>query len=215
MSGKLDEVQQSGDENDKKYDLGSEDSSDSGSYDTVEDISFATTCLIELGPSLEQNLQHAETARNQSSHLTSVPFAVSDPAMIYVSLIREKFKQAHYRLVERLGEANWQRHRDVRDEIEKSELSPEERMKVGEEKDIACSLFRPYSDFHDSGIGTSVPAQTEYAPSHTSFLSSNAEGEHVSLRVPKEPPEVGAGKSFQCFLCRRVISNVRNRIDWK
>ena len=170
---------------------------------------------MELGPSLEQNLQHADTARNQSSHLPSVPFTVSDPAMIYVSLIREKFKQAHYKLVERLGEANWQRHRDVRDKIEKTELSPEERTKLQGETSIACSLFRPYSAFHDSGIGTSDPAQTEYAPSHTSFLSSNTEGEHVSLRVPKEPSEVGAGKPFQCFLCRCVISNVRNRIDWK
>ena len=215
VSGKQDEVQQSGDENDEEHDSGSDGSSDSGSYDTIEDISFATTCLMELGPSLEQNLQHAETSRNQSSHLTSVPFAVSNPAMIYVSLVREKFKQADYRLVERLGEANWQRHRDVRDKTEKTELSPEKRTKLGGETSIACSLFRPYSDFHDSGLGTSVPAQTEYAPSHTSFLSSNTEGEHASLRVPKEPSEVGAGKPFQCFLCRCVISNVRNRIDWK
>ena len=170
---------------------------------------------MELGSCLKDNLRHTEAARNQSSNLASVPFAVSDPAMIYVSLIRDKFKQAHHKLVERLGEANWQRHRDIRDKMEKTELSPEERTKLSGERSIACSLFRPYSDFHDSGIGTSVPAQTEYAPSHTSFLSSNTEGEHASLRVPKEPPEAGAGKLFQCFLCRCVISNVRNRIDWK
>ena len=170
---------------------------------------------MELGPSLEQELQHAETARNQSSHLTRVPFAVSLPAMSYIKLIREKFEQADYNLVERLGEANWQRHRDVRDKIEKTELSPQERTKLGGEASITCSIFRPYSDFHDSGIRTSVPAQTEYAPSHTSFLSSKPEGHQVSLRVPKEPPEVAAGNPFQCFLCRCVISNVRNRIDWK
>ena len=135
--------------------------------------------------------------------------------MIYVKLIREKFKQAHCKLVERLGEANWQRHRDVRDKIENTELFPEERKRLGGGSSIECSLFRPYSDFHDSGIGTSVPAQTEYAPSHTSFLSSNTEGEHAPLRVPKEPSEVGARKPFQCFLCRDVILNVKNRIDWK
>ena len=206
---------QSGNEEDKEDNSGSDDSSDSGSYNTIEDISFATSCLMELGPSLEQNLQHAEVARNESSHLRSVPFTVSGPAEVYVSLVREKFKQAHYKLIERLGEANWQRHRDIRDKTENTELSSEERMKLGGETSIAYSLFRPYSDFHDSGIGTSVPSQTEYAPSHTSFLSSNAEGEYVSLRVPKEPSEVGAGKPFQCFLCRRTISNVRNRIDWK
>ena len=215
VSRKLDEVQQSRDENNEEHDSGSDRWSDSGSYDTIEDISFATTCLMELGPSLEQNLQHAETAQNQSSHLTSVPFTMSDPAMIYVSLVREKFKQAHYKLVERLGEANWQRHRDVRDKIEYNKLPPEERTKVGEETSILHCRFRPYRDFHDSSIGASALAQTDYTPSHASFLSSNTEGEHASLRVPKQPSEVGVGKPFQCSLCKCVILNVRNRLDWK
>lgn len=193
----------------EEYDSGSEDLSDSASYDTIEDIGFASTCLVELGPSLKQNLEHARIVRNQHTHLTGAAFSVSGPAMIYVSLVREKFKQAHYKLIERLGEANWQRHKSIREKMDNTELFPEERAKP------AGSLFHPYSDFHDSGIGTSVPPQSEYAPSHTSFQSSNIEGEHVSLRVPREPSEVGAGKPFQCFLCTCVISNVRNRVDWK
>ena len=135
--------------------------------------------------------------------------------MIYVALVREKFQQAHYKLVERLGEANWQRHRSVREKMDDTEQSSEATTKLARESGIASSVFRPYSEFHDSGIGTTVPAQTEYAQSHTSFQSSNTEGEQLSQRVPKEPPEVGAGKPFQCFLCRCIISNVRNRVDWK
>ena len=209
--GKQDETEQSNNENDEQYDSGSDISSESGSCGTIEDINFATTCLMELGPCLEQNLKLAGSAQRRYSCLTSVPFTVSSPAMVYISSVREKFRQADYKLVERLGEANWQRHKAVREKIENTGLSLEERTKTG----IACSLFRPYSDFHDSGIGSSVPAHIEYAPSHTSFQSSSIEADQGSLRVPREPSEVGAGKPFQCFLCNCIISNVRNRVDWK
>ena len=214
MPGDPDEIRQIGHGNDEQYDSEGECLSDSGSYDTIEDIGFATTCLLELGPSLEQNLVHGEIAEVPRSHLANIPFSVSGPATIYVSLLRDKFKEAHFKLVERLGEANWQRHKDIR-EVENPELSPEERTELAGETGIACSGFRPYSDFHDSGIGTSVPAHTEYAPSHTSFQSSIIEGEQMSLRVPEQPSEVADGKPFQCFLCRCIVSNVRNRIDWK
>lgn len=142
--------------------------------------------------------------RDQHTHLTSVPFSLSGPATIYISLVREEFKQAHCKLVEQLGEAKWQRHQSIREKMDNTELSPEERAKP------ASSLFRSNSEFHYSGIGTSDPVQTEYAPSHTSFQSSNIEGEQVSPRVPGEPSKIGAGKPFQCLLCRCVISNVRN-----
>lgn len=205
--GDQDEILQNDRETDEEN-VSETDLSDSGSYDITEDIDFTVRCLTELGPSLAQNLQHAENARDQHLCLTGVPFSVSGPAKIYVSLVREKFKKAPYRLVERLGEANWQRHMDIREKRESTE-------KFTSKTGIACSVFRPYSDFHDSGIGTSVPAQTDYAPSHTSFQSSNIEGDQMSLRVPREPAEVSAGKNFECFLCRRIISNVRNRVDWK
>ena len=213
--GEKDELPQSAHASDEDYDSEVEGLSNGRGYDAIEDISFATSCLMELGPSLLQNLQHAGKTRDHQSNLTSIPFSVSGPAQSYVSSIREKFKGADYKLVERLGEANWQRHRNIRQNIENTEQSPEEITKVAGERGIACSIFRPYSEFHDSGIGTSVPAQSEYAPSHTSFQSSNPEGEQKSLRVPREPPEVAAGKPFQCCLCKCIISNVKNRVDWK
>ena len=206
--GEEDEIQQNGHVSDEEYDSGTEGLSDSGSYDIIEDIGFTTTCLIELAPSLALNVQHAEQGRNQQSCLAGLSFSVSGPAMIYVSLVQEKFKKADHKLVERLGEANWQRHKSVREKMDSTEQS-------AHDSGIAYSIFRPYSEFHDSGIGTSAPAQTEYAQSHTSFQSSNTEGEQVSQRVPKEPPEVGSGKPFPCFLCRCIISHVRNRVDWK
>ena len=213
--GEKDEIPQNDHESDEEYDSEIEGLSNGGGYDIIEDIGFTISCLVELGPSLLQNLQYAGKARNHQSYLTGIPFSVSGPAHSYVSSIREKFKSADYKLVERLGEANWQRHTNIRRNMENTEQSSEERTEVAVERGIACSIFRPYSDFHDSGIGTSVPAQSDYAQSHTSFQSSNPEGEQKSLRVPREPPEVAAGEPFQCFLCRCIISNVRNRVDWK
>ena len=213
--GEQDEIPQDRPTNDKEDESETEGSSDSGSCDTVEDIGFNTTCLMELGPSLAQNLQHAEIARSQRLCLTDIPFFVSGPAKSYVSSVREKFRQANYKLVERLGEANWQRHKAIRQKMENTEQSREEATQFTSETGIACSIFRPYSDFRDSGIGTSVPAHSEYAPSNTSFQSSNAEGEQLSLRVPREPLQVGTGKPFQCFLCRCIVTKIRNRVDWK
>ena len=135
--------------------------------------------------------------------------------------MREKFQQAQTQLVERLGEASWQRHRDVRqrrDQINNAteELpSPAVAEGDGDGEQMPHSMFRPYSSFHDSGIGTSVPAQTTYAASHASFQSSNTEGGRTFLRVPPTPGEVSIDKPFQCCYCGNVLLKIKNRVDWK
>ena len=186
-------------------------SEDDGTGEIFEELGLHTRWLTQLAPTLEQNLIHAENARYQTSCRRGATFSVSGPAAIYVSLVREKYRQAQNQLVERLGEANWQRHVGVRTRMEASvDVHP-----PAEELAAAKSLFRPYSAFHDSGIGTSVHTQTQYAPSHTSFRSSNTEGERETLRVPATPAEVHDGNPFQCFLCKSMLSNIKNRVDWK
>ncbi len=182
-------------------------SEDDVTGDIFEELGLHTRWLTQLAPTLEQNLIHAENARYQTSCRRGVPFLVSGPAAIYVSLVREKYRQAQNQLVERLGEANWQRHVNVRTRMEASVDVPS----PAEELAVAKSLFRP-SAFHDSGIGTSVQGQTQYA---SSFQSSIREGERESLRVPATPAEVHDGKPFQCFLCKSMLSNIKNRVDWK
>ena len=117
----------------------------------------------------------------------------------------------------RLGESNWQRHMMVREQMEaiQRRTSDDDEPRLDDtpfynSRDDLYSAFRPYSTFHDSGIGTSIP---EDALSHTSFLSSNLEGE--SLRVPAAPEEVATGKPFQCPFCGDTLGNIRNRIGWK
>ena len=185
----------------------SDDYSDVDSSEMCDDMEFAVNRLMELRPSIEQNLTPKRDLATKAVQAPSRLSCLSTPARVYVGHIREKFYQAPDQLVERLGEANWQRHLAVRRRIET------ESVRVVEEE--AGSVVPPHS-FHDSGYGTSVPAQTQYALSHTSFISSNQdEEEGRSLRVPPLPAKVGAGKPFQCFICGLMLSNVKNRVDWK
>ena len=183
--------------------------SDEDIDDLCEDVVFIIKCLTELGPSLEQNLALANRPDHSSSKSASVLLCPSGPGGFYVSLVRDKFKQASKSLVERLGEANWQRHLKVREMIQDPENNPAKGQKT------ARSVFRPDTIFHDSGIGTSVPARTQYATSHSSFRTSNTEGEPSCLRVPPTPLEATDGKPFPCYLCGDMLSTIRTRTQWK
>ena len=95
---------------------------------------------------------------------------------------------------------------------------PNEARNGNERATIAGSVFQPQTLFHDSGIGTTVASQSQYAQteaSHTSFVSSLAEQEKGKLRVPPTPLEVGTGEPFRCHLCGFVQIKIKNRIDWK
>ena len=190
-------------------------SDDDGTTNIVDELRLQTQWLTQLGPVLEQNLVSAQKPRIQVSLPAPVPFSVSGPAKVYVSLVREKYKLAQDKLVERLGEANWQRHMFVRKSMKAPANVAEETTAPVESSAVARSMFRPYSTFHDSALGPSILGQTEYAPSHTSFQSSNTEGERESIRVPATPVEVTDGKPFQCYLCKCTLSNIKNRVDWK
>lgn len=208
---------------DNGYDTdGDSASDDEETGDIVKELRSQIGYLLELGTTLQKNLLYARKARIESSYPPVVPFRLSDPAKIYVALVQEKYRNAPDQLVDRLGESNWQRHKNVREQMESIKRHPQERDELVEEEkapvqdpDGLCSAFRPHSAFHDSGIGTSVPSYTNYAASHSSFQSSNTEGERRSIRVPPTPKEVGAGKHFQCHFCGCTPKNINNRIDWK
>ena len=91
----------------------------------------------------------------------------------------------------------------------------------GVEEEYICeepySNFRPYSAFPESGIGTSVPAQTQYARSHKTFNSSDNERKEGPLRVRREQVEfwhrqifnaTSMGSASEHQKPRRLYSNV-------
>ena len=223
MSARNDEVEE--ESSDCSSDIDEESLSEDEENDdehVVSKIRSQIRHLVDLSATVQQNLLYTQRYHAKDHYPPVVPFRLSSPAKIYASIIREKYHHAQDQLVDRLGECNWQRHQSVRENMEKmhscskDESAP--RVDVDpstKEIEEPYSVFRPYSAFHDSGLGTSVPTQTQYAPSHTSFQSSNSEYAQGSVRVPPTPEEVGTGKSFQCSICGSTLANIRNRVDWK
>jgi hypothetical protein len=68
---------------------------------------------------------------------------------------------------------------------------------------------------HDSGFGSSVPTTSFYAASVASFISKAGDADSNYFRAPPIPREAIDGKPFECFICGRIISHIKNRVDWK
>lgn len=174
----------------------------------LQDLEFRTLCLMDLVPTLELNLALAGKSRLREVRAAENPFRVSEPAHVYISLVRDKYKEADNSLIERLGEANWQRHVTIRRRMDAMMNQIERELDPFTEKD-PVPLFPGPSVFHDSGLGTSS------AVSHSSFISSNASSDLTAARVPQMPVEVGLGDPFRCIYCGHTIHNIKNRQDWK
>jgi hypothetical protein len=178
----------------------------------INSLKIYTTCLMDLLPSMEDTLSLTRQATDEDQPSLPLEFHVSGPARTYILNICDRFPKADSQLVERLGEANWQRHTALRGlpmQTDSSDVPVEE---------LAKSVFVPVSLFQDSGLGCSVPAQTSYAAtsaSHTSFVSSQADEEAGRLRVPPTPKAVFKGIPFSCETCGQTLSQIKNRIDWK
>lgn len=174
----------------------------------VSALKTYTACLMDLLPSMEDTLACSQAVR-EDQNKAPVEFHVSGPARTYIINISDQFEKANIHLVERLGEANWQRHTAIRNGFEAA---------VEEEEEMPKSIFRPVSLFRDSAMGSSMPAQSSYAAtivSHSSFVSSLGDAENGRLRVPKTPREVSQGVPFDCEICGHTLSKIQNRIDWK
>jgi len=181
--------------------------------EVASDIKFYNLRLMDLLPSIERTAlqpKDAAESKNDSNSIALVPFQVSKPAHAYVLQVKDKFPIAENKLIERLGQANWERRKRLReDQAEVPETAVSEPAK---------SVFVPVSMFHDSGIGSLTPAVSAYAPtavSHSSFRTSATESQLGSYRVPPTPKEVSDGKPFTCEICGHVLKKIKNRADWK
>lgn len=178
-----------------------------------KDLSCHTESLSDLAVSLDQTLDYAEMLTKEDKLPIASSFTVSDPAQVYVSNLLDKFPNADPKLVKRLGQKNWERHQSIRMKAMEKENGP-----IIHEEGVTPSLFKPFSLFHDSGLGLSTATISAYAASaisHSSFVSSIADGERRSWRVPPLPLAATVGKPFTCDLCGQVQNKIKNHIDWK
>ena len=191
-----------------------QDSCTSGRIALEEDLRSRVQMTLDLVPTLESTLDHVARLQKQSAHTTTELFHASNPAQSYISIVRDKFPQADNRLIERLGEANWERHVNIRKRMDELVGRVERVPTAG----TNGSKFQPQTLFHDSGIGTTVPAQSRSAQSeasHTSFVSSLADRQKGVARVPPTPAEIGLGEPFRCYICGQMQFRIQNRVDWK
>jgi hypothetical protein len=180
---------------------------------SINSLATYTTCLMDLLPSMEDTLNFASLAEDEDQSPSPLDFHVSGPARTYILNIFDRFSKANSQLVERLGEANWQRHIALRNGLVKEVVSAAVAI-----EEAPKSVFVPVSLFQDSGHGTSLPAHISYAAtsaSHTSFVSNQSNEEGGGLRVPPTPKAVSKGIPFTCGICGQTLSKIKNRIDWK
>jgi hypothetical protein len=184
-------------------------------HHSLDNIDFYTKCLMDLLPSMEQAYKHlCDPGSRLEEKNGKIVFHVTDAARPYVLHIHDKFRSADMSLVERLGEANWQRFVRVRHQMESKPQDDESKdLRTG-----ARSEFLPLSKFHDSALGKSLRTDSSFAPtvaSHSSFISSIAEKDGSRVRVPPTPKEIMEGLPFECFICKRLLNNLKTRVDWK
>ena len=172
--------------------------------DIIPDLECYTTCLMDLVPTIADALEKSSAADRLDVRKEVAQFRVSEPAWLSATLLRDKFPLANRAVIELLGEASWERYKRIR------------RCASGEEQGLDHAdeeMSRPASSaFHDSGLGSSLPKSSEYAASFTSTASQRG---GTSARVPPTPTEVTDGKPFSCHLCGKMVSGLKNRVDWK
>lgn len=195
-------------ESDDQCSSSSNESTHANKTNALREIQYHVDLLMNLLPSLYHFLEYIRQDTDHTA-VVEIRFTASQAASAYINIVREKFTRAENELVERLGEANWQRHLRVRRKLEETE---QEDLKE-EEVLAAKSLFQPISTFHDSGLGTSVSAPS--VASHSSFRTSATEGGSGSLRVPETPAEVYLGLPFKCHICGKMLTRIKNRYQWK
>ena len=185
-------------------DSGQDDaSSDEGLDLLLEDIACNTRCLLEASPLILRCIDRLQ--RPITPSLPAAGFSISGPASVYARLVRDRFPKASLQLVERLGEANWQRLEELR---RKEALGS------------VATDAKPPQTFRDSGYESKNTTSSPYAASvisgksHSSFKTTDTIEPAGRLSVPPAPYEVMNG-SGRCPYCWQVQQNITDRIAWK
>lgn len=187
-------------------DLDSDGSSDSGASayssdslgDALADLQTDTTCLLDLAPllSTSNTLVDVEPIRPDS-------WEVWKPSQAYSDKISTRFPQAANFVIQRLGQANYDRYIRCQEERSRNQSVPHSSgASAGNNADAASSKF------HDSGIGSSIP--TTYAETVMSYGAD--EGRRVC--IPPLSAQAKDGTPFECMCCGNLVM-FRTDSDWK
>lgn len=181
----------------------------------LDEFDFYLDCLNDLAPTIGSAvcadelspLGSAEVSANNTKVTNHSTLELERAQSHFIRQVRDKFPRSSETLAQRLGKANWNRFKLLR----------QKKSQVQEDSGFVRPALPASSKFHDSGIGTSMGRQSahdESTLSHTSFASTAVEGETAHFRVPPTPAEVVQGKPFGCSICSQTLS-LKNRVAWK
>jgi hypothetical protein len=170
--------------------------------EVLEDLKVGIRCLLDLIPSILCSIEDPE-------HREKVPkldfLQERTTHQYYSNLLSKRFPKADPNLIRRLGQANWTRYK--RGQAEREANVEKETIDI----DPSGSVYSP-SKFHDSGLGSSVPARTTYAQSIVSSFSSHTDGSRS--RIPPLSENAKKGEPFPCDACGRSI-RVKSDREWR
>lgn len=173
--------------------------------DVCEILDSKVARLNVLGPILEESIPSGAAFEQVAAHgqLDDRP-----AHQYYADQISIRFPNASASLVEVLGKCNWERY--MRIHKKREENTQREGSPIGEAENM--------SKFHDSGLGTSVPAHSAFGVPRGAFVyaetevSKRAEASH--RRLPPLPEEGRRGWPFVCDICNSIV-RIRRTGAWK
>jgi hypothetical protein len=169
-------------------------------YQLTLDISANIQCLVNLQDTYEMPVVDIADEKHRD-----IKLKVRSPPDWWSERISARFPDAATSLVTFLGEENWKRYRRC---IELPDIQHED---VSDAPIQAMTVTG--TQFHDSGLGTSVPSvksKRSYADTITSF--GHLEGRVI--RIPQLPEQGRQGKPFTCLICEKTV-HCFNKSSWK
>jgi hypothetical protein len=167
----------------------------------VMNISTGVDCLMDLE-------QVYNSPRPDSRPDTPVVVAAAEwkPEQSYCDRISQRFPQAHRGLVLRLGKANYHRYLQC---MEERETADEREYEVTRVVASGAESSAHVSDFHDSGVGSSVPTA-----SYAETVMSYGREKGNTVRVPPLSADAKNGLPFQCIACGKHV-RIQQDGTWK
>jgi hypothetical protein len=174
--------------------------------DIIEDLKTDIQCLVDLGPRYKEPIRD-RTVKEKAA----IPpqGATWDQAEYLTARIHHRYPNADGVLAQILGQANWERAQRLYAAKEKNARIVQ-RPTVKVESASRPSGTVMASEFHDSGLGTSIPTASSYA--ETVFSYHGTKG--GSVKIPPVPVEGQQGKEFACMICG-CICQLPKRGGWK
>ena len=161
---------------------------DDAVQDVIEDLSTDIQCLVDLGSRFKEPIRD-RPGKEEAALPTQVP--TWDPSKSMAARIRHRYPKGDDAFIEVQGQVNWERRQRL---YALKEASTQDLQRPSQTPGTLVA-----SDFHDSGLGTSVAAPSSYAETDLSYHGTRG----GSIKIPPVPAEGLEGKPFACDICGR------------